>query len=72
MPDMTVVGVIWHYLTIVTKWIMDNLLVLNAILAIVIVFSEKRSQDRVDVAFGALFYPCARFYSLSVFGTEHA
>ncbi len=47
MPDITVVEVIWRYLTILTKWTMDNLLVLNAILAIVIVFFQRRDPKTV-------------------------
>ena len=36
------------------------------------IFSEKRSKDRVDMAFGALFYPGSGVYSLSISGTKSA
>ena len=47
------------------NWLLDNILFINLILSIVIVFfSEKRSKSSVDMASRPLFYPGLWYYIL--------
>lgn len=47
MPDMAVVETIWNLAAAAFEWIMSNLLIINALLAIVIVFFQRRDPKTV-------------------------
>lgn len=47
MPDMAVVETIWNLAAAAFEWIMSNVLIINALLAIVIVFFQRRDPKTV-------------------------
>ncbi len=62
MPDLTGVQIIWHYITVVAEWVMNNLLILNALLAIAIVFFQRRDPKTVWTWLLVLYFiPIAGF-----------
>lgn len=47
MPDMTIIQMIWRYIAAGIEWTMEHLLFLNALLAIAIVFFQRRDPKTV-------------------------
>ena len=56
---------IWSAVVTGYNFIMDNLVIINMILALVIIFFREDPADGLDLAAPSLFYPDPRIYPLS-------
>lgn len=50
-------GAIFESVQMAVFWSTDHLLLINILLSFVIIFSEKGTENGVDLASGAVFYP---------------
>ena len=72
MPDLTGVQIIWHYITVVAEWVMNNLLILNALLAIAIVFFQRRDPKTVWTWLLVLYFIPIAGFALSFVRPKYA
>ena len=61
---------IWNGLITAYNFVMDNLVIINILLSLIIIFfSAQISADSLDLAAAALFYPDSWFFPLSGYRT---